>query len=337
MSLGQIIHRILHSIDAQVEHESENISPFSAEIRDAAGGLHTTATDTLNFLANILPIHIRLNRSVFNAAARLVTVILLSHRSTGGSNAPVTVNGRAITSAGACWTQALSVLTTKHGLGCGGPLIRGDEVLASGVAPDPIPSGLRHTAAPLTTLQASLAPVPTDTIMGHPTQNFAWANQMASCFLKTTSLCPPYQCHKDLLGDFSARLHYFIDTQAYRSHMGFPALQVIFDFSGEYSIVAADYDIASRKVAVNARVDAIEDSVASVTGLTFSPRSFYVRPDSVITRLCCFKILHPLPATYAPTLVPQNMLSELEIFVLANVSHRYFPAEKTIVRYRLFG
>ncbi|KAJ7939126.1 hypothetical protein B0H13DRAFT_1941268 [Mycena leptocephala] len=201
------------------------------------------------------------------------------------------------------------VLTTKHGLGCGGPLIRGDEVLASGVAPDPIPSGLRHTAAPLTTLQASLAPVPTDTIMGHPTQNFAWANQ-------------------DLLGDFSARLHYFIDTQAYRSHMGFPALQVIFDFSGEYSIVAADYDIASRKVAVNARVDAIEDSVAS---------SFYVRPDSVITRLCCFKILHPLPATYAPTLVPQNMLGELEIFVLTNVSHRYFPGEKTIVRYRLFG
>ncbi|KAJ7923293.1 hypothetical protein B0H13DRAFT_1980682 [Mycena leptocephala] len=231
------------------------------------------------------------------------------------------------------------VLTTKHGLGCGGPLIRGDEVLASGVAPDPIPSGLRHTAAPLTTLQASLAPVPTDTIMGHPTQNFAWANQLFDFAhqLKTTSLCPPYQCHKDLLGDFSARLHYFIDTQAYRSHMGFPALQVIFDFSGEYSIVAADYDIASRKVAVNARVDAIEDSVASVTGLTFSPRSFYVRPDSVITRLCCFKILHPLPATYAPTLAPQNMLGELEIFVLANVSHRYFPGEKTIVHYRLFG
>ncbi|KAJ7923300.1 hypothetical protein B0H13DRAFT_2316680 [Mycena leptocephala] len=73
MSLGQIIHRILHSIDAQVEHESENISPFSAEIRDAAGGLRTTVTDTLNFHANILPIHIRLNRSVFNAAARLVT------------------------------------------------------------------------------------------------------------------------------------------------------------------------------------------------------------------------------------------------------------------------
>ncbi|KAJ7875104.1 hypothetical protein B0H14DRAFT_2568878 [Mycena olivaceomarginata] len=61
--------------------------------------------------------------------------------------------------------------------------IRGEKKdLASGVAPDPIPSGLRHTAAPLTTLQASLAPVLADTIMGHPTQNFAWTNRVASCF-----------------------------------------------------------------------------------------------------------------------------------------------------------
>jgi hypothetical protein len=140
-----------------------------------------------------------------------------------------------------------------------------------------------------------------------------------------------------ILDDFSARLHYFIDTQVYRSHMGFPALQVMFDFSGEYSIVAADYDIAGRKVAVDVRVNGIEDSVASVTGLAFGPRSFYVRPYGVITRLCCFKMLHPLPATYAPALAPQNMLGELEIFVLPNVSHRYFPGEKTIVRFRLFG
>ncbi|KAJ7929837.1 hypothetical protein B0H13DRAFT_1963522 [Mycena leptocephala] len=232
------------------------------------------------------------------------------------------------------------VLTTENGLGSGGPLIMGEEKdLASGVAPDPIPSGLRHTAAPLTTPQASLAPVPADTIMGHPTQNFAWANQLFEFAhqLKTTSLCHPYQCHKDLLDDFSARLHYFIDTQVYRSHMGFPALQVMFDFSGEYSIVAADYDVAGRKVAVDVRVNGIEDSVASVTGLAFGPRSFYVRPYGVITRLCCFKMLHPLPATYAPALAPQNMLGELEIFVLPNVSHRYFPGEKTIVRFRLFG
>ncbi|KAJ7791537.1 hypothetical protein B0H14DRAFT_3566611 [Mycena olivaceomarginata] len=195
-----------------------------------------------------------------------------------------------------------NVLTTEYGFGPGGPMIRDEEKdMASGVAPDPIPSGLKHTAAPLKTPQASLAPVPADTVMGHPTQNFAWANQ-----LKTTSLCPPYQCHKDLLDDFSARLHFFIDTQAYRSHMGFPALQVMFDFSGEYySIVAADYDMPGRKVAVDVRVDGIEDSVASVTGLTFGPRSFYVRPYGVITRLCCFKMLHPLPATHALLLYPR--------------------------------
>lgn len=35
----------------------------------------------------------------------------------------------------------------QSGLGSGGPIIRGEKDLASGVAPDPIPSGLRHTAA----------------------------------------------------------------------------------------------------------------------------------------------------------------------------------------------
>ncbi|KAJ7898962.1 hypothetical protein B0H14DRAFT_2674637 [Mycena olivaceomarginata] len=58
---------------------------------------------------------------------------------------------------------------------------------------------------------------------------------------------------KDLIDDFSARLNYFIDAQAYHTRMGFPAFPVIFDFGGEYSIVAADYDIAGRKVAVDFR------------------------------------------------------------------------------------
>ncbi|KAF7350204.1 hypothetical protein MVEN_01323400 [Mycena venus] len=38
------------------------------------GALRTTATDTLDFHANLLPVHIRLNRSAFNAGARLVTL-----------------------------------------------------------------------------------------------------------------------------------------------------------------------------------------------------------------------------------------------------------------------
>ncbi|KAF7372169.1 hypothetical protein MVEN_00076000 [Mycena venus] len=38
------------------------------------GALRTTATDTLDFHANLLPVHIRLNRSAFNAAARLATL-----------------------------------------------------------------------------------------------------------------------------------------------------------------------------------------------------------------------------------------------------------------------
>ncbi|KAF7372264.1 hypothetical protein MVEN_00086000 [Mycena venus] len=38
------------------------------------GALRTTATDTLDFHAHLLPTHIRLNRSVFNAATRLATL-----------------------------------------------------------------------------------------------------------------------------------------------------------------------------------------------------------------------------------------------------------------------
>ncbi|KAJ7182753.1 hypothetical protein C8R43DRAFT_827248, partial [Mycena crocata] len=38
------------------------------------GALRTTATDLLDLHANILPVHIRLNRTTFNAAARLCSL-----------------------------------------------------------------------------------------------------------------------------------------------------------------------------------------------------------------------------------------------------------------------
>ncbi|KAK7029311.1 ribonuclease H-like domain-containing protein [Favolaschia claudopus] len=38
------------------------------------GALRTTATDTLDFHANVLPVHIRLNRSAYNAATRLASL-----------------------------------------------------------------------------------------------------------------------------------------------------------------------------------------------------------------------------------------------------------------------
>ncbi|KAJ7440653.1 hypothetical protein B0H11DRAFT_2098808 [Mycena galericulata] len=177
---------------------------------------------------------------------------------------------------------------------------------------------------------ANLAPVIKPMIMEHRSQHFAWANQLFEFAqqLKTKSLCPHYQRHGDLLHDFSARLHHLIDTQAYRSQMGFSAFQVIFDFGGEYSVVAQDNDILSRKVEVDFRVDGVVNTIVAATGLIFGPRTFYARPYGVITRLCCFKMLHPIPA---------QMLGELDIFVLPNHSHKYFPGEKTIVRFRLFG
>jgi hypothetical protein len=38
------------------------------------GSLRTTATDTQNYHANIAPIHLHLNRSVYNAPARLTAL-----------------------------------------------------------------------------------------------------------------------------------------------------------------------------------------------------------------------------------------------------------------------
>ncbi|KAJ6607634.1 hypothetical protein B0H10DRAFT_2070928 [Mycena sp. CBHHK59/15] len=152
---------------------------------------------------------------------------------------------------------------------------------------------LKHKALttehrPLTTPQISLAHVPADTIVGHPIQNFSWAHQLFQFThqLETTSLCPPYQCHDDLLDDLCTRLHSFIHTQAHRSHMGFPSLQLKFDFAGEYSVVAADDKIASRTAAVDVRVDDIEARVARVAGLAFGARSSYVRPYASAVPRC---------------------------------------------------
>ncbi|KAJ7702062.1 hypothetical protein B0H14DRAFT_2648184 [Mycena olivaceomarginata] len=184
-------------------------------------------------------------------------------------------------------------------------MIRGEKKdLTSGVTPHPMPGGLRDTAvvAPfIWTCHVRLKQIPHS-----PSQHrkqclylfqrwdiqpkvllgrtrwlhvlFLLPNQLkrtnqlfeSAHQLKTTSLYSPYQCQKDLIDDFSARLNDFIDAQAYHTRMGFPAFPVIFDFGGEYSIVAANYDKAGRKVAVDFRVNSIEDSVASVTGLTFA-------------------------------------------------------------------
>jgi hypothetical protein len=54
------------------------------------GALHTTATDVLDFHANLLSIHIRLNRSVFHAATRHDT-LSPSHPSTAFSSVASTL------------------------------------------------------------------------------------------------------------------------------------------------------------------------------------------------------------------------------------------------------
>ncbi|KAJ7929457.1 hypothetical protein B0H13DRAFT_1859667 [Mycena leptocephala] len=110
-----------------------------------------------------------------------------------------------------------------------------------------------------------------------------------------------------------------------------------FEFTREYSIVVADLNLVSRKTEVDVR-----DAIARAAGLQFSPVSWsrILGPSGgIVTRFSCLHIvnvLSPFPASYSATVISQNMLGQLEIAALPNVSHRYFPGEKTAIHFQLF-
>ncbi|KAJ7623538.1 hypothetical protein FB45DRAFT_925943 [Roridomyces roridus] len=174
---------------------------------------------------------------------------------------------------------------------------------------------------------------------------------------KRASPYPPYQSCDALLADFGARFQGFIQAQSYyflvrSSRSGYLQQESMFDFSGEYAVVAPDLNVVGRKSSIQKGAHAVKDAVSRAGGLEFSPTSWVSvldGPGGVVTRFACVHLVHlgllpPRTAgghAYAPAGGPQpqtkNMQGELEIAVLPDNSHKYFPGERTIVRFRLVG
>ncbi|KAJ7880378.1 hypothetical protein B0H14DRAFT_2707685 [Mycena olivaceomarginata] len=168
---------------------------------------------------------------------------------------------------------------------------------------------------------------------------------------KRSSPYPTYQCLDALLNDFGTRFHDFIEAQSYyfllRGGMGpQPPAEAMFDFSGEYSVVAADLDVVARKAQIELGVHDVKDAVARAGGLEFSPTSWLSilgRPGGVVTRFACVHLVNVflpirVPPGHPPNPAhPKSMQGELEVAVLPDDSHKYFAGEKTIVRFRLVG
>ncbi|TFK19635.1 hypothetical protein FA15DRAFT_674260 [Coprinopsis marcescibilis] len=143
---------------------------------------------------------------------------------------------------------------------------------------------------------------------------------------------------------------------------GLPATASFFCFDGEFSTVATDFNIVSRKPAVDAKVGRIKNEFKDAVRLRIAfpvadtrcrPRYFVSLFDyGIITRFACARecrLLCPAPqavgdekANMAPASGPRQeivkiMEGELEVAVLVDRSHPYIPGERTVVRLRLVG
>ncbi|KAJ3906155.1 hypothetical protein F5879DRAFT_947529 [Lentinula edodes] len=116
-----------------------------------------------------------------------------------------------------------------------------------------------------------------------------------------------------------------------------------FAFDGEFSIVAPDFELLERKDEVNEFVTSAMHQIEKVASVKFLPssRSCVVAYGGLITRFACRGMVPMiLPPGVTPTMaVPlmRDMFGELEVVVLPVDSHRCFPGQRTVVRFRLVG
>ncbi|KAJ7065366.1 hypothetical protein C8F01DRAFT_1125380 [Mycena amicta] len=165
---------------------------------------------------------------------------------------------------------------------------------------------------------------------------------------KRVSPYPVYQSRDAVIRDFGTRFIGFIQAQSYYAMMrgGTLAGPTMFDFCGEYSIVALDLDVVGRRPMVEAHARNVKSDIERVCGIEFSPTSWVSilgSPRGIINRFACTHVVDmqrvPPPPGCPPFLDPplKTMQGELEVAVLADDSHRCLAGEKTIVRFRLVG
>ncbi|KAL1735163.1 hypothetical protein EV714DRAFT_280338 [Schizophyllum commune] len=160
---------------------------------------------------------------------------------------------------------------------------------------------------------------------------------------------PEYPTFMLLLVEFYTRLRDFLETQARylvlsnmagRNHEG-PSM---FAFDGEYSVIAMDYDVLGRKEAVVQHARVLKDEIECAGRLKFGPTMWVSQVEhGVVARFACdHEVLIHVAATaekdqQAAAPLHKVMRGELEIAIMADGSHRFFPGQRTVIRFRLVG
>lgn len=159
---------------------------------------------------------------------------------------------------------------------------------------------------------------------------------------------PEFPTFMLLLAEFYTRLRDFLETQAryfllssnVGRHLEGPSM---FAFDGEYSVIAMDYDVLGRKEAVVQHARVLKDEIECAGRLKFGPTMWVSQVDhGVVARFACdHEVLVHLPKqeTSKKDQPPFHkvMRGELEIAVMADGSHQYFPGQRTVIRFRLVG
>ncbi|OBZ72928.1 hypothetical protein A0H81_07189 [Grifola frondosa] len=166
---------------------------------------------------------------------------------------------------------------------------------------------------------------------------------------------PTYQHLPALLEALHTRFTSFVLAQAQYLHFklhceaapdgGKP---VLFSFDGEYSVVA---DPAGGQV--DSVVQGVVWEIQAMLGTRFRPLAVQSGPNqSIITRLTCLHdVLVPLPPGKPPSeadpavpssqnveeLTTKRMMGELEVHVMWDRRHPFFPGQRIYVRFRLVG
>ncbi|KAK0466802.1 uncharacterized protein EV420DRAFT_1505440 [Desarmillaria tabescens] len=114
-------------------------------------------------------------------------------------------------------------------------------------------------------------------------------------------------------------------------------------FDGEYSVVAMDYAICDRQAAVVDFVGRLRGEIERVGGVAFDPKTRLVTlaHGGILTRYRCVHRIHVTMHDRAEKnddiRIAKDMHGELEIAILPEYSHPFFPGQRTVVRMRLLG
>ncbi|KIK59490.1 hypothetical protein GYMLUDRAFT_668989 [Collybiopsis luxurians FD-317 M1] len=158
---------------------------------------------------------------------------------------------------------------------------------------------------------------------------------------------PEYQSLSRLIFDLQELFANYLQAQAFYClalHQEKHAKSIPlskFSFDGEFSAVALDYDVWSRRNEVEKYVTDVIREVERVAMVQFSSRSWAVAHGGIVTRIACRDMVPvALPRgiqadlTIPPT---KEVMGELEVVVLPVDSHRCFCGQRTVVRLRLVG